>query len=512
MWRGRSSNGTASVAIIGDSITVNSADDLSRALEPEYDVDIRAQSGRRIDEMLPALRTALSAHPREVVVNLGTNDVLQAKLHADWRAGFNQLIGLLAPVRCVALTTVSTRLDGPTARPGVAPEINEALVRAIAAHRNFHIIDWNARIHEPDGASLIIFDGIHPTPAGELVLAGLTRTTLDRDCRGRPGAPTTTPPAIPTTMVTAAAAARRYPPGPTGGPPTFGWSYGDPLFCDPKLAAVFEAGDADRRAGALSLADSSRGARVLLVGDSTACSLYPGLAAAGASAHIRTDQGVVFGCGVASDRITTTRNEAITPHSERCHGMVDWAVGRALARAQPTVVIWMSVWEKSDLVVDGRTVVAGTPAWETEITARMDWALARLTAGGARVVLVTVPAPAPNAAQRTEKTDPAADDAGYVRLDALLRRFHDRHPDTTTLVDLAAKVCPGGPPCPERVEGMRARPDGRHFTPAAAAWAARWLVTRRVPEPHVASARRSLSVTASGRREGACSSLHERSR
>ena len=64
VWRGRSSNGTPSVAIIGDSITVNSADDLSRVLEPEYDVDIRAQSGRRIDEMLPALRTALSAHPR----------------------------------------------------------------------------------------------------------------------------------------------------------------------------------------------------------------------------------------------------------------------------------------------------------------------------------------------------------------------------------------------------------------------------------------------------------------
>ena len=140
--------------------------------------------------------------------------------------------------------------------------------------------------------------------------------------------------------------------------------------------------------------------------------------------------------------------------------------------------MWMSIWEKSDLLVQGRTVVAGSQAWETEIMARMDVALARLTSAGARVVLVTEAAPAPNPAQGTQLTDPKADDAGYVRLNALLHRFQARHRATVTLVDLAAKVCPGGPPCPERVDGMHARPDGRHFTPEAATWAARWLVSQ----------------------------------
>src|SRR5204862_467098 len=83
-----------------------------------------------------------------------------------------------------------------------------------------------------------------------------------------------------------------------------------------------------------------------------------------------------------------------------------------------------------------------------------------LQAGGARVVVVTEAAAAPNPAQRTETTDRRADDAGYVRLDTLLRQFQARHPDSVTLVDLAAKLCPSGPPCPAFVAGTRPRPDG----------------------------------------------------
>jgi peptidoglycan/LPS O-acetylase OafA/YrhL len=262
-------------------------------------------------------------------------------------------------------------------------------------------------------------------------------------------------------------------------PPGFIWGYGDPLLCGtPRPSETHEAVTADARMGPLSLPATVRGQRVLLVGDSTACSLWPGLAAVGNATGIATDQGSVFGCGVASGEITTTRNEAITPHSSRCPQLVDSDESAALARARPTVVLWMSIWEKSDLVVDGHTVVAGTPAGEREIMARMDAALARLTAGGARVVMVTEAAPAPNPAQGTATTSLKADDDGYVRLNALLRRFQARHRDDVTLVDLAAKLCPVGPPCPERVHGLHARPDGRHFTPTAATWAARWMLTR----------------------------------
>jgi len=263
------------------------------------------------------------------------------------------------------------------------------------------------------------------------------------------------------------------------GPPGFIWGYGDPLLCGtPRPSETREAVAANAKLGPLALPASARGQRVLIVGDSTACSLWPGLNAVGNTTGIATDQGSVFGCGVASGQITTTRNEAITPNSSRCPQLVDSDESAALARARPTVVIWMSIWEKSDLVVDGHTVVAGTPAGEKEIMARMDAALARLTAGGARIVMITEAAPAPNPAQGTATTSLKADDDGYVRLNALLRRFQARHRDDVTLVDLASKLCPNGPPCPERVDGLHARPDGRHFTPTAATWAARWVLTQ----------------------------------
>ena len=92
--------------------------------------------------------------------------------------------------------------------------------------------------------------------------------------------------------------------------------------------------------------------------------------------------------------------------------------------------------------------------------------------------MVTEAAPAPNPAQGAETFDRAADDASYGRLNRLLRDFATSHAGSVTLVDLAARVCSSGPPCPEDVEGLHARPDGRHFTPTAAVWAARYVFTQ----------------------------------
>jgi peptidoglycan/LPS O-acetylase OafA/YrhL len=262
-----------------------------------------------------------------------------------------------------------------------------------------------------------------------------------------------------------------------GPPPSYIWGLGDPLVCGtPRPAETKEAVDANTKAGPLQLPSDASKQRLLLVGDSSACSLWPGLDAAATSAGMTADKGSVFGCGVASGQITTTRNEPITPHSERCPVLTDETETKALAAARPTTVIWMSIWEKSDLVDGTKTIVAGTPEWEREINDRMDAALARLRAGGAHVVLVTEAAPAPNPAQATQGTNDVNENAGYGRLNDLLRRFQARHPKDVSLVDLATKVCPSGPPCPENVEGLHARPDGHHFTPAASTWAARWLL------------------------------------
>jgi peptidoglycan/LPS O-acetylase OafA/YrhL len=263
-------------------------------------------------------------------------------------------------------------------------------------------------------------------------------------------------------------------------PPSYIWGFGDPLICGPPRAS--ETREAVTAAATTQpvpeLPDSVHGQRILLVGDSTACSLWPGLQAAGQAEGIRTDQASVFGCGVASGQVTTTRDEAVTPHSSRCQSLVDVTLHNAFVRMAPSVVVWMSIWEKSDLVAGNKILVAGSPQWETEINARMDAALARFTSVGARVVMVTEAAPAPNPAAATDQVDHKADDAGYVRLSNLLKGFQARHRDTVTLVDLASHVCQSGSPCPADVDGMQLRPDGHHFTPTAATWAANWLLTQ----------------------------------
>ncbi len=260
-------------------------------------------------------------------------------------------------------------------------------------------------------------------------------------------------------------------------PPNYLWASGDPLFCGPPRPQDARAARAEqRRLGPLHLPRRVEHQRILLIGDSTACSLWIGLSQVGPASGVEVDQGSVFGCGIASGEITTTRNEQITPHSERCPEMVDRTLRESLGRARPDLVLWMSIWEKSDIIQDGKTLVSGTPAGDRAMLSRMDDALRRVTRGGAKVALITVAPAAPNDAQGTQQTSTAVEDASYLRLRSIDLRFAKRHPDQVTVIDLASQLCPEGPPCPEFVHGHRPRPDGRHFDPAAATRASRWIL------------------------------------
>jgi lysophospholipase L1-like esterase len=177
------------VVIVGDSITVFAHHEITHALGGNYSVTISAVLGQRIDEMLPALQRDLATHPRAVVLNLGTNDVLQARLHPDWQTGFNTMISLVLRLPCVVLTTISTLATtspapDPAAEPQVASDINAAIVRTSASHRNVYVVDWNQTVHGPNGMSLLIPDRVHPSDAGSRVLATAIRHTLDDNCDG----------------------------------------------------------------------------------------------------------------------------------------------------------------------------------------------------------------------------------------------------------------------------------------------------------------------------------------
>ena len=106
-------------------------------------------------------------------------------------------------------------------------------------------------------------------------------------------------------------------------------------------------------------------------------------------------------------------------------------------------------------------------------------------ATGAKVILLLEP-PKVNPTGPVDSTDIA-----YEHMNALLTEVAARHPGRVGLVDLEARVCPTGPPCPFAVDGIGStvatekqaiRPDLLHYLPAGSLWVARWLVPRIAAE------------------------------
>jgi peptidoglycan/LPS O-acetylase OafA/YrhL len=216
---------------------------------------------------------------------------------------------------------------------------------------------------------------------------------------------------------------------------------------------------------------------VMVLGDSTACSLLPGIEAVAPDAGMDIGPAAVIGCGIVTGEVTSTA-ETVPAGGDRCPQLMRDAEAAARAAVGPPgVVLWMSVWEKNDLVVDGERVAFGSARWREIMEGRVDAALARLTADGARVLLVTQPSHAEGRYQGQVVPRSDALDREFTRLNRYLRTVAAAHPDRVTLVDLAEKICPGGPPCAREVAGRVPRPiDGAHFTPEAAVWVSEWLV------------------------------------
>ena len=133
---------------------------------------------------------------------------------------------------------------------------------------------------------------------------------------------------------------------------------------------------------------------------------------------------------------------------------------------------------------------------------QMDEVLQQLRRTGAHVVLTTQAPTAPAQFHQIRRPTAGARTTSFGRLNQLLLQFAAQHPNDVTLVDLAGKVCPGGPPCPAKVDGITLRPfDGAHFSPQGAVWASEWLLrtsSRPAGKPpagrHVACAREQAAA------------------
>ena len=249
---------------------------------------------------------------------------------------------------------------------------------------------------------------------------------------------------------------------------------------------------------------------VVVVGDSTACSLLIGLQAVGPSHGMQFENGAVIGCGIVSGVIAPDYlyGHNVVAYTSLCQGQANSAESSAIERYHPSLILWGSTDERSSIVVSSahgtKTLASGSPEWESVMLQRMNTRVKKFLATGARVVLLLEPSAVhSNNATAAELLVPAAhspgqvdaDDEAYERMNALLKKVAAKHPHQVAVVDLAARVCPLGPPCQYVVPAFNPKPtsvtqtvraDGVHYLPNGSLWVAQWLV------PQIAAAAKGL--------------------
>jgi len=218
------------------------------------------------------------------------------------------------------------------------------------------------------------------------------------------------------------------------------------------------------------------------------------------------ENGAVIGCGVVSGTLSPfyVGGVNIMAATHQCQGEANRAESMALERYHPSLVVWGSTYEHSSILVGtanaSAVLVPGTPKWKSVMLGRMDTRVEKFLGTGAGVILMLEPPPphtpdlVPPPARNGQVN---SQDVSYEQMNDLLREVAARHPHKVAVVNLEARVCPSGPPCPFTVIGFDARPksvwqalrtDGTHYlTPKSSLWVAEWLV------PKIAAASRGIS-------------------
>jgi peptidoglycan/LPS O-acetylase OafA/YrhL len=243
---------------------------------------------------------------------------------------------------------------------------------------------------------------------------------------------------------------------------------------------------------------------VVVVGDSTACSLLIGLQAVGPSYGMQFENGAVIGCGIVSGVIAPDYLDGhnVVGYTTLCQGQANNAESVAIERYHPSLILWGSTDERSSIVVSTahgtKILTSGSPGWQSVMLQRMNERVKKFLATGARVVLMLEPSAVNISGSTTaELLVPAAhspgpvnsDDKDYARMNALLKKVAAEHPHQVAVIDLSPRVCPLGPPCQYVVPAFNPKPtsvtqtvrlDGVHYSTNGSLWVSRWLAPRIV--------------------------------
>jgi hypothetical protein len=160
------------VAVVGDSISEQSAEQIEQVLGAENDVRIEARIGRTFESSQDEADAVAAESPEIVIIELGTNDVWTEQPLDAVSGEIEEMLDKFSDA-CVIMVTVNehTRnarsLDGTLFDNAHAHELNEEIRESTT-----RIVDWNAEANTDPGRYLDA-GTVHPTPAGRSLLATL---------------------------------------------------------------------------------------------------------------------------------------------------------------------------------------------------------------------------------------------------------------------------------------------------------------------------------------------------
>ena len=176
------------VLLLGDSITEVAQKQVTDELGGRYRILASGAPKRRADQRLADIPLLLTTKPEDVVINLGTNDVIQHRSPDVTVAAIGKLATAFPTARCVILVTVNEdmyNLHIPTLRPD-AQAVNRRIL-ALAARHRWSVVRWDSIVAkymaEGQKQGHLSPDTVHPGPIGQRLLADAYGRALDR-CPG----------------------------------------------------------------------------------------------------------------------------------------------------------------------------------------------------------------------------------------------------------------------------------------------------------------------------------------
>lgn len=178
------STATVDVVVIGDSITEQGRPVIEQRIGALRRVIVDGRSGFRVDQQLSTAQRLAAVQPDQVIIELGTNDVLQGWDLDRSADGLRQVVDLFGSSRCIHLVMIDENMpsaDGESRER--ARRLNAAMADIASSDGRVHLIDVPSlveRFETVDPGEPYALDGVHPTEAGQSTLVDAYVDALDR--------------------------------------------------------------------------------------------------------------------------------------------------------------------------------------------------------------------------------------------------------------------------------------------------------------------------------------------